>query len=86
MTVLTLYQAHPFGAWIALAAALLALEVATGSGWLLWPSASAAVTAVQVGVKSLPVNVKVVFDRPFLMVIRERTTGAFLFLGKILSP
>ena len=47
---------------------------------------AAAVTAVQVGVKSLPVNVKVVFDRPFLMVIRERTTGAFLFLGKILSP
>lgn len=41
-----LYAGHPFWAWIAVAAALLAAEVATGSGWLLWPSASAAVTAV----------------------------------------
>lgn len=41
-----LYLSHPFWAWIALAAALLAVEVATGSGWLLWPSASAAVVAV----------------------------------------
>jgi membrane protein implicated in regulation of membrane protease activity len=42
----TLYAAHPFWVWIALAAALLAVEVATGSGWLLWPSASAGAVAV----------------------------------------
>lgn len=36
---------HPFWSWMALAAILLAAEVATGSGYLLWPSASAAVTA-----------------------------------------
>ena len=40
------YLLHPFWVWIALAAALLAVEVATGSGWLLWPAASAAVVAV----------------------------------------
>ena len=37
---------HPFWIWIAFAAALLAIEVATGSGWLLWPAASAAAVAV----------------------------------------
>jgi membrane protein implicated in regulation of membrane protease activity len=40
-----LYASHPFWVWIAVAAALLAVEVATGSGWLLWPAASAAVVA-----------------------------------------
>jgi membrane protein implicated in regulation of membrane protease activity len=43
-----IYLAYPFWVWLAAAAGLLALEVATGSGWLLWPSASAAVTAVAV--------------------------------------
>ncbi|MDB5496034.1 MAG: hypothetical protein JWP28_65 [Phenylobacterium sp.] len=42
----TLYAAHPFWVWIALAAAVLAVEVVTGSGWLLWPSASAGAVAV----------------------------------------
>jgi hypothetical protein len=41
-----LYVSHPFWVWIALAAALLAVEVVTGSGWLLWPSASAGAVAV----------------------------------------
>ena len=39
-----LYWAQPFWVWAGLAAALLAIEVLTGSGWLLWASASAAVT------------------------------------------
>src|SRR4051794_22461469 len=43
-----LYAAQPFWIWAGLAAALLAIEVLTGSGWLLWASASAAVTAVAV--------------------------------------
>jgi len=34
---------HPFALWMAIGAVLLAVEVATGSGWLLWPAASAAV-------------------------------------------
>lgn len=40
-----LYFAHPAWFWLALAALVLAVEVATGTGWLLWPSASAAVTS-----------------------------------------
>lgn len=45
-----LYAAQPFWVWAGLAAAILAAEVVTGSGWLLWASASAAVTAGVVGV------------------------------------
>lgn len=40
------YADHPFWVWVAVAAALLAIEVSTGTGWLLWPSASAAVVAI----------------------------------------
>src|SRR4029079_13934059 len=40
------YPSHPFWVWMAFAAALLAIEVATGSGWMLPSSASAAVVAV----------------------------------------
>lgn len=40
------YATHPFWAWIAAAALLLAVEVATGSGYLLWPAAAAGVVAV----------------------------------------
>ena len=43
-----LYLAHPFWSWMAFAAALLAVEVATGSGWMLWPAGSAAVVSVLV--------------------------------------
>lgn len=38
--------ANPFWVWAAVGAALLAAEMATGSGWLLWPAASAGVAAV----------------------------------------
>ncbi|MDB5439432.1 MAG: NfeD family protein [Caulobacteraceae bacterium] len=40
------YMLHPVWSWLTVAAILLAAEVATGTGWLLWPSASAAITAV----------------------------------------
>lgn len=36
----------PLWVWLAIAAAILAAEVATGSGYLLWASASAGVVAV----------------------------------------
>jgi len=48
-----LYATHPLWVWLGLAAALLAVEVATGSGWLLWPAASAAVTALLAGFAGL---------------------------------
>ncbi len=38
--------AHPLWLWLGVGAVLLALEVSTGSGYLLWPSASAAVVGV----------------------------------------
>jgi membrane protein implicated in regulation of membrane protease activity len=41
-----LYAEHPFWIWLAVGALLLAAEAATGSGWLLWPAASAGVVAV----------------------------------------
>ena len=42
-TILGLVADQPFWIWAGLAAALLAAEVATGSGWLLWATASAGV-------------------------------------------
>ena len=44
--LIDLYFAHPFWSWMAFAAVLLALEVGTSTGYLLWPSASAAVVAL----------------------------------------
>ena len=45
MTEVELYlSAHPILVWMALGAVLLATELHTGSGWLLWPAGSAAVT------------------------------------------
>jgi membrane protein implicated in regulation of membrane protease activity len=40
-----LYRAEPFWTWAAVAAALLAIEIVSGSGWLLWAAAAAGVTA-----------------------------------------
>src|SRR5258708_6749833 len=37
---------HPFWGWAALAALLLAVEVGTATGYLLWPAASAGAVAV----------------------------------------
>lgn len=47
-TIAGLYAAQPFWWWAGLAALLLGVEVLSGSGWLLWASASAGVTAVVV--------------------------------------
>ena len=44
-TWLALYAQQPGWAWLGVAAVLLGAELATGSGYLLWPSAAAAVTA-----------------------------------------
>jgi membrane protein implicated in regulation of membrane protease activity len=40
------YAMHPFWVWFAVAAMFLAVEVGTGSGWLLWPAGSAVLVAV----------------------------------------
>jgi hypothetical protein len=40
------YTLYPFWTWLAVGAALLAMETATGSGYLLWPALAAAIVAL----------------------------------------
>ena len=44
--LLEFYTAYPFWSWGAAGAALLAIEIAVGSGYLLWAAASAGVVAL----------------------------------------
>lgn len=44
--VIELYAAQPFWFWLALGVALLAIEAALSTEWLLWPAVSAGVVAV----------------------------------------
>jgi len=44
--VIEILAAQPFWFWGGLAVAFLAIEAATGTGWLLWPSASAGAVAL----------------------------------------
>jgi membrane protein implicated in regulation of membrane protease activity len=48
------FLSHPAWVWAAAAAALLAVEVGTGSGWLLWPAASAGLVAAILAFVPLP--------------------------------
>ncbi len=48
---------------------------------------AAAVTSVEMGFTSIgPSSIIMRVDRPFVFVIRERTSGALLFMGKIVEP
>lgn len=44
--LLDLFVAHALFGWLAVGAVFLIVELLTGSGWLLWPAGSAALTAV----------------------------------------
>ena len=46
MPLADFYANHPLWVWLAIGGLLLAVEVATGTGWLLWPAAAAAVVAL----------------------------------------
>ncbi|UCH62673.1 MAG: serpin family protein [Fidelibacterota bacterium] len=48
---------------------------------------AAAVTMVEIGFTSIgPNSIVMRVDRPFIFVIRERTSGTLLFMGKIVEP
>ena len=45
-TAAVIALSHPFWDWLAIGALLLVLELSSGSGYLLWPAASAGAVAV----------------------------------------
>jgi len=47
---------------------------------------AAAVTSVEIGATSVPVQTVMRVNRPFLLAIRERFSGTILFIGKIVDP
>lgn len=47
---------------------------------------AAAATAVVVGETSMPEVVELTVDRPFLFFLRDRETGALLFMGHVTNP
>ncbi|MAH43302.1 proteinase IV [archaeon] len=47
---------------------------------------AAAATAVVIGKESASINPIFKADRPFIFIIQEKSTGAILFLGKVMDP
>jgi membrane protein implicated in regulation of membrane protease activity len=72
------YALYPFWTWLAVGAALLALETATGSGYLLWP----AMAAVAVAVMSLVVRL----GAPLEAVVFAVLTIGLTVLARIYWP
>ncbi|CAN7567075.1 NfeD family protein [Phenylobacterium sp. LjRoot225] len=76
-TLADLYLAHPAWIWAGIAAALLAVEVAAGSGWLLWPAASAGVVAVIEGFGEIPFAAAVLIF-VFLTIVSTLTARRYV--------
>lgn len=72
------YFVHPFWVWLAIGAVLLAAEVSTGSGYLLWPAASAAVVAL--------ITLAFHLGLPFELVTFAGLTVAATILAKRFLP
>jgi membrane protein implicated in regulation of membrane protease activity len=69
---------HPVLAWLGVAAILLAIEVATGTGWLLWAAGSSAVVCV--ALLGLPLSL------PLQLVLFAVLATASSLLGRRLLP
>lgn len=77
------YALHPFWLWLAVAAIFLAVEVSTGTGWLLWPAASAFV----VGLLAEVLRPGLVIELGLFAVLTIATTYlARRFLRPVLDP
>ena len=68
---------HPFALWMAIGGVLLAVEVATGSGWLLWPAGSAGVLGVLGLLWHFDLNIQLVIFA--LLTIFTTLTGRHFF-------
>jgi len=68
--VAVFYNLYPFWSWLAVGALLLALEVSTGSGYLLWPAASAGV----VGLLTLALHLGFPLEAVIFAVLTIATT------------
>ncbi len=77
--LMSFYATHPFWVWLAVAAIFLAVEVATGTGWLLWPAASAAL----VGVLTLAIQPGLPVELGLFAVLTIATT---YFARRFLRP
>jgi len=73
----------PFALWLAVGAVLLAVEVATGSGWLLWPAASAAAMGLLGLVFHLELNMQLVIFA--VLTIATTLAGRRLFPHAVLA-
>lgn len=78
--VASLYAAHPFWIWLAFGAALLAVEAALGTEWLLWPATAAGVVAV-VTLLDLPLGLSGEIG-VFAALTLALTLGARRFMGR----
>jgi membrane protein implicated in regulation of membrane protease activity len=72
------YNAQPFWIWMGVAAALLAAEVSTSTGWLLWPTAAAAIVGVISYFVPLPV--------PVALLLFAAITIVTTLLGRRFTP
>ncbi|HEU0163005.1 MAG TPA: NfeD family protein [Rhizomicrobium sp.] len=68
---------HPFALWLVVGGILLAFEVSTDSGWLLWPAGSAALTAAIVSTWPLDIYLQLVVFA--LLTIVTTLAGRRLF-------
>lgn len=78
----TFHASHPFWVWLIVAAVLLAIELGTGSGWLLWPAACAALVGVLSLVAPLGAPVEVVL---FALATIASTVLARRYLKPVLD-